>query len=170
MGLTSVHFGPGKADPDDLGALRRYFTELYDMLGIERNSVGADIEKARASLDFVRITEGKLTDPVTGQRDPATAFRMIEDESTALVVEYGSEAERAEFRRLLKSIRASTAPDRDNLRALEPYTARLHRRLAASPEVAIKCRPVVGSLVEWMGDYDELLGIVPDIPREDYLL
>jgi CRISPR-associated endonuclease/helicase Cas3 len=40
VGQTRLHFGPGKADPDDRAALDRYYTGLYNALNLERAKRG----------------------------------------------------------------------------------------------------------------------------------
>ena len=47
-------------------------------------------------------------------------------------------------------------------RALQRFTVTLPNWVVTQPAVAAICRPVVGDLLEWRGDYDPQLGIDED--------
>jgi CRISPR-associated endonuclease/helicase Cas3 len=170
VALTSAYFGPGRADPDNLEALDRYYAELYATLELERRSVGATIEKSRMALDFVDVAEGQVIDPATGQRDHSTAFRLVDDDTISVVVEYGTAAERTEIQGIVDQLRETPVPDMRALRRLDPFTARLPRRVATQHDIAARCMPVIGSLMQWTGRYDQLIGIDPDIQQEEYVV
>jgi CRISPR-associated endonuclease/helicase Cas3 len=156
VGVTAEHFGAGTSDPDDPGVLAHYYQALYQALAIEgRNSRGSTIQRNRAQADFLAVAEGPLRDAGrSSQRDRRLAFRMIDDDTVPVVVFYQPEAERAGIPGLLAKLRSADTPNIDVLRALQPFITSMRRTTRDRPEVAARCRPVVGDLVEWVGDYD----------------
>jgi CRISPR-associated endonuclease/helicase Cas3 len=169
VGVTVEHFGPGTADPDDRGALAGYYQALYQALAIEgRASRGSTIQRSRAQGDFLAVTDGPQRDAGgSSKRDRSLAFRMIDDDSVPVVVSYQPDKPDAGPGAvdLLGQLRSADTPNIDALRALQPYITSIRRTIRDHPEVAARCRPVLGDLVEWVGDYDDA-GLVLEPPGE----
>jgi CRISPR-associated endonuclease/helicase Cas3 len=150
LAATAIHFGPGRADPDLLEALDAYYPERFALQKLDSAGDGARVEQLRGHLDFPAA---------------AAAFRMIEEHTVPVAVEYGDEASRAEMTDLAERLRgAGRLPPgqaRSLLRRLQPYTAALPRALARQAVAAGHAEPVVGDLLQWRGPYDLRRGIDP---------
>jgi CRISPR-associated endonuclease/helicase Cas3 len=179
VGMTRVHFGPGKADPDSLAALRNYYRSLYAVLNLEhRDHPGQQLQEARRRFDFLAVADGPLRDAAEGSaRDRRLAFRMILDDGIAVVAPDGAETtdERQQVRELVDQVRAAPRPELAALRQLQPFATNLPRSALRRPGVAALLRPVLGelgapgSLAEWIGDYDTHTGICVDPAIEEYV-
>ncbi|MFI7645194.1 CRISPR-associated helicase Cas3' [Micromonospora sp. NPDC049460] len=163
-----AYFGPGKADPENLEALRKYFPRLYRTLGIEDDGrVAKVIEKNRRRWDFAAVADGPVkAGSVT--RDRELAFRMMPDDTVPVVVRYGDPDAIALIDECLRTLRGPE-PDRSILRRLQPYMTTLRRQTAHRREVAALLVPVIGDLYEWQGEYDDGYGIVLDPQGRDFL-
>jgi CRISPR-associated endonuclease/helicase Cas3 len=163
VGQTRLHFGSGKADPDDRGALDRYYTGLYNALNLDRAERGTTIQANRTGrdsyLNFESVAEGPLRDAGDPQRwrDRSLAFRMLDDDAVPVAV--ASYGEPGLVDRLLDDLRAADGARRDTFRALQPYVVSLPRHVADRRDVRALLRPVVGDLCQWVGDYDDAVGI-----------
>jgi CRISPR-associated endonuclease/helicase Cas3 len=60
---------------------------------------------------------------------------------------------------LLDDLRAADGTRRDTFRALQPYVVSLPKHVADLRDVQALLRPVVGDLCQWVGDYDNSVGI-----------
>ncbi|MGH3796751.1 MAG: CRISPR-associated helicase Cas3' [Pseudonocardiaceae bacterium] len=160
VGATRVSFGPepGRADPDDVIALDRYYQDLYNSLNANRGERGRTIQERRAKLDFLSVAEGPLYDAASSQRDWKLSFRMIDDDTVPIAVT-GYLDTAAQVEALLAELRAPEGPRRETFRALRPYVVTIPQRIVTNPAFTAMCRPVVGQLWEWHGDYHEHLGI-----------
>jgi CRISPR-associated endonuclease/helicase Cas3 len=177
VAATRTHFGPGKADPDNLAALRRYYQAVYGSLNLEyHGSTGQRIQQERRRLNFAAVTDGP-TDPVTGRADRRYAFRMITDDGIALVTPQGAAeaGERDDIELLADRVRTAARPEARDLRALQPYLTTIHPSAARRPSVTAMMRPILGepgqpgSLAEWSGGYDPDTGIDLDPLAEDFV-
>jgi CRISPR-associated endonuclease/helicase Cas3 len=173
VGVTAEHFGAGSADPDDLGALARYYQALYLSLAVEgRDSRGSTIQRNRAQGDFLAVADGPQRDTGrSAERDRRLAFRMIDDDTVPVVVSYRPhepDAEGVAVADLLAQLRSADTPDLDVLRALQPFITSIHRTTRDRPEVAALCRPVLGDLVEWVGGYDNA-GLVLEPSGQEFI-
>jgi CRISPR-associated endonuclease/helicase Cas3 len=141
LGATRLFFGPGHADPDDLEALRVYYRERFALKNVEGE--GKPIQDLRLEFNFPEV---------------ARLFRMIDEQNVPVVVPYGTQAEQARVRGILGLLR-SGAPTVTGglLRELRPYLATLPRGIAHRAGELVA--PVLGDLVEWLGDYHPLRGI-----------
>ncbi|MGW4113049.1 CRISPR-associated helicase Cas3' [Actinosynnema sp. NPDC004786] len=143
---TRLRFGPGRAEPDDLTALARYFPALYASLGAE--ALGRAVVTARRDWDFVRTAE---------------LFRMIDDNSVPVFVDYtpaGDSDLRAKADRVIEALRRGRPVGPERMRHLQPFLASLPRRTAdRMPETLLT--PLIGDLYQWHGPYDPHLGIDP---------
>jgi CRISPR-associated endonuclease/helicase Cas3 len=162
---TLAYFGPGpgKNDPDDPVVLAEYYRSLYAALNVDNAERARAIQDSRKTWDFRAVAEGPVRDIGEGSgRDSALAFRMIdEDQVTVVVSDYDTEG----ARELLDRVRTGQGPLREVFRALRGYMVSLPRQVATSARVASLCRPVVAGqtdLWEWVGDYDEHVGIDED--------
>ena len=177
VATTRTHFGPGKADPDSLTALRAYYQAVYGALNLEHPaSVGQHIQQARRRLDFAAVTDGPR-DPVTGRADRRYAFQMITDDGIALVTPQGGAdpAEQDAIKALADHVRTAERPEARHLRELQPYQTAIHPSAARRPGVTALMRPILGepgqpgSLSEWDGGYDPDTGIDLDPHTEDFV-
>jgi len=141
LGATRLFFGPGRADPDDLYALRDYYRERFALKNVEAE--GKTIQDLRLNFNFPEVAE---------------LFRMIDERSVPVVVPYGSEAEQARVADILRLLRGG-APAMAGalLRELRPYLATLPRGIVERARDLTE--PVTGDLAEWLGDYHALRGI-----------
>jgi CRISPR-associated endonuclease/helicase Cas3 len=179
VGATRVHFGPGKADLDDLVALRDYYRSVYGALNLEHpDHPGQQIQAARRAFDFPAVTDGPLRDATTQARDREAAFRMILDDGIAVVTPDGAEteAERRRIGELVDQVRTAPRPQMAALRRLQPFATSVYRSALRRPGVTALLRPVLGelgapgSLAEWLGRYDPDTGIDLDPAIEEFVL
>ncbi|WP_304450670.1 CRISPR-associated helicase Cas3' [Nocardiopsis sp. YSL2] len=142
LGVTQEYFGPGRALPDDVTVMDAYYTERFARANVE--AVGAHIQDRRENADFPEV---------------AKLFQMIEEHTVPVVVPRSTKdaAEQAECHRLIGQLRAGAPGSGDLLRWLRPYIASLPKALARKH--ADLTSPVLGDLVEWLGDYDDQRGI-----------
>ncbi|HET8682588.1 MAG TPA: CRISPR-associated helicase Cas3' [Micromonosporaceae bacterium] len=174
-----VHFGPGRADPDDPVALPRYYRAVYDVLNLaDQTHVGRQIQHARGNWEFQTVAEGPLVDPKAGKRDRTKAFRIIDDEGISAVTPQGAAdpAERRRVEDLIGLVRSGAVPEQAHLRQLQRYTTSLHPSVLRTPGVCAVMEPILGgevrpgALVEWRGRYDEATGIDIDPRTEDFVI
>jgi CRISPR-associated endonuclease/helicase Cas3 len=147
---TGTHFGPGRADPDDLAALERYYSERFARQNLEVSGPGARIQRLRTRLDFPEV---------------ARAFQMIEEHTVPVAVEYGGEEAQVEVRDVADRLRSlgprQAGEARLLLRRLQPYLAALPTTLAGRAVAAGFAEPVIGDLLQWRGSYHRQRGIDP---------
>ena len=145
---TGTYYGPGRADPDDMAALEKYYSERFARQNLDVTGPGARIQQLRARLDFPEV---------------ARAFQMIEEHTVPVAVEYGGEEARAEVRDLADRLRnpgpQQAGEARLLLRRLQPYLAVLPTALAPRAVAAGYAEPVIGDLLQWRGPYHPLRGI-----------
>jgi CRISPR-associated endonuclease/helicase Cas3 len=137
-------FGKGKADPDDLPTLARYYRGYYGLLN--STAMGSDVLDAREAWNFPAVAE---------------LFRMIEDDGFPVIVPYtdSSEDVPGPVAAWVARLRRDPANGRTVLPRLQPYLVTLRRKLLDKPEVSSCLRPVIGDLYEWTGAYDPLTGL-----------
>jgi CRISPR-associated endonuclease/helicase Cas3 len=149
LAATRSYFGPGRADPDCLEELDRYYPERYALQNLERSGMGADIEKLRRELDFPQIAE---------------KFRLIEDHTVAVAVPYPAD-DKLRLAGLIGRLRSAdprAAGDaRHLLRELRPFLATIPKALARKALASGYAEPVIGDLLEWQGPYHPERGIDP---------
>lgn len=166
IAVSGYYFGPDKAQPDDLGALARYYRHLYKALELDAPPVidsqklprGQLIQHHRHKWDFPAVADGPLVSPGDSlNRDPRRAFRMIDQDDLPVVITAG--LDRDKIMRLLRQARDIPQARFAALRKLQRWTVTLPRRLAETDLVQGHLRPVVGDLHEWLGPYDENVGL-----------
>ncbi|MDQ3927599.1 MAG: CRISPR-associated endonuclease Cas3'' [Chloroflexota bacterium] len=137
--ITRALVGKGDLDPDDPRESRTYFERLFGLLNIDRES----IQKLRASLDYPQV---------------AQRFKMIDDDTESVVVNYGTREERRNIERLLAAMKAGMPPTRSTMRRLQPFTVSIRRGQADKNRDMID--PVVPGLGIWTDNYDSVRGLV----------
>ncbi|RCG31426.1 CRISPR-associated endonuclease Cas3'' [Sphaerisporangium album] len=135
---TRDRFGPHCA-PDDLDALEGYYRARFDFHNVEQ--AGQEIQTERQAHDFPRVAE---------------LFRMIDEWTVPVAVPYGDVEE---LQRILVHLRSGYPGAGAQLRALRPYLATLPRGAAARAVAEGLAAPIVGDLIEWLGDYHPQRGI-----------
>lgn len=143
VGATRTHFGEDKAQPDDLDALAAYYVDRFTAKNVERD--GRDIQDPRRTCDFVEVAE---------------RFKMINEETVSVVVPYGSDEQREEVQQVMAILRSGTPKVGGLIRRLRPYLATLPKGIARRAAEDGLTEPIIGDLVEWLGDYDAKRGIV----------
>ncbi|HVB21705.1 MAG TPA: CRISPR-associated helicase Cas3' [Ktedonobacteraceae bacterium] len=123
----------GEADLHDPTLYQRYFREYYDYPYRDRYS----IQELRESFDYPEV---------------AQTFRMIEDDSTPVIVKYKPAAETV--KKLLDAVRSSIHLRRNDLRALQPYTVNLLKHEFERAKKDSLVLEVIPDLWEWHGIYD----------------
>jgi CRISPR-associated endonuclease/helicase Cas3 len=150
LAATGTHFGPGLADPDDLGALAGYYPQRYALQNLEAAGPGFKIQQLRMHLDFPEV---------------ASAFQMIDEHTVPVAVEYGDDNARAEMNALADRLRSADSQRageaRMLLRRLQPYLAALPQTIAGKAVRAGWAEPVIGDLLQWRGPYHPQRGIDP---------
>lgn len=151
---TLEHFGPGRADPDNLAALARYYRLRYGRLGDD--GLGRHIQDLRTRLDYPQV---------------AAEFRMIDDRATVPVaVLMDDDQARDVVHAAVRDLRAPYPCGPQPLRDLQPYIASIPRSAARDAVRAGHAEPVVGDLLLWVSHYDPERGIDLEHPEnsEDF--
>ncbi len=123
------------ADLHDLQLYQGYFHEYYGYPYLDYY----DIQETRKRFEYPLVAE---------------KFRMIEDDSTAVIVKYPSFQSEDEHpvKELFDKIQRSS--QREYLRALQPYTVNLLSHEFKKAEKQGLVREVVPGVWEWLGHYD----------------
>lgn len=140
LAVTRRYFGPERADPDDIDALAVYYRERFALTNVEET--GKPVQQGRLCFDFPTVKD---------------LFWLIEEHTVPVVVPYGTAEQREQVRDALAALRAGAA-SADLLRELRPFMAALPRSLVHGKARHLVV-PIVGDLVEWIGDYHPQRGI-----------
>jgi CRISPR-associated endonuclease/helicase Cas3 len=168
VGATRRFFGPDGAELDDASALDRYYRSFYAAGNFDGSGRGQAIQESRTEFDYRAVADGPVLDAgllgMGGGRDRSKAFRMLDDDSVPVAVSGYRNAVQVE--ELLGRARDPSFPLGPTLRALQPYTVSLPRKIATERSVQPLLEPVVGDLLHWRGDYDQRVGIddTDDVP------
>lgn len=178
--LTLDHFGPGLADPDSAQAQAAYWNELWDELNLDGpGSAAAAIQQARLDLDYEAVALGPLTKDrdKAGLRDRSRAFKMIEDETIAVIVPAAACSGLFVGPSVHHGVRLEGAPDelvkraadpgksRAAMRKLQPYIVNLSLHRAQKETVKSRLKTIIGeparpgSVAVWQGTYNPLTGL-----------
>ncbi|WP_163150446.1 CRISPR-associated helicase Cas3' [Anoxybacillus sp. MB8] len=125
--------------PDDLhnpNIFREYFRRLFAAVDLDSKN----IQKARETLDYPLVAE---------------KYRLIDQDTVSVIVPY---AEALEHLRMWES-----SPSRHLFRRLQPYIIQLYRFEAVKKEKDGWLREVADNVYEWLGDYDEKVGIKEEV-------
>jgi CRISPR-associated endonuclease/helicase Cas3 len=119
-----------------------YFERLYQGLELDAKNIQA----LRQALDY----------PEVAQR-----FRLIDDDTEAVVVHYTSQADgRQGLKGLLGMIREQKEIPRWAMRRLQPYLVNVRTRLIPEYHKEGFLYEIAPGLWEWLGSYDYLRGLV----------
>lgn len=148
---TEDHFGPERAEPDDLEELELYYRERYNSQDLHRAGDGFEVEKSRTQMNF----------PAAADR-----FQLIKEHTVPVAVSYSKDrAKQARFTEITGELRgsgpAAAGQARQLLRELRPFLAAIPRSLARKARDHGYAEPLIGDLLEWRGPYDERRGIDP---------
>lgn len=176
IGVAKRVFGPepGRDNPEDPALLQRYFTRLYSTLDLtNRRSRASEIQRNRAKLDFLAVTDGPEQTDRSRSRDRRRAFRMIDTDSVPVVVPYAGPDGRdgaltQQITTLVEAVRVGAADPRA-LRRLQPHTTSVRRDTRHRPDIASAFVPVIGDLVWWTGDYSAQTGLALTPSKEDFI-
>lgn len=128
-------------DLHDPGMFRKYFEMMYQLVDTD----GKSIQEARRAFDYP---------------DVATRFRLIEDGTVPVIVEYEEKDARRERdrRRLFERVRRERMLRPGDHRRLQPYTVGLFERDFEERKWGLQ--EVAEGVWFWTGEYDPVLGIV----------
>jgi CRISPR-associated endonuclease/helicase Cas3 len=111
---------------------REYFQSLYRCVDTDKR----DIEPDRMAMDYPEV---------------ARKYRLIDDDTVAVVVPYGDSAARlADWEKW---------PSREAWRSLQPFIVNLYQFEASRFEAEGWLKKLAGDLYYWLGGYDHLRGI-----------
>ncbi|KMY57247.1 hypothetical protein AA906_14180 [Geobacillus stearothermophilus] len=125
--------------PDDLhdpNIFREYFRRLFASVDVDSKN----IQKDREMLDYPLVAE---------------KYRLIDQDTVSVIVPY---EEASEYLRMWES-----SPSRYSFRRLQPYMVQLYRFEAEKKEKDGWLREVADNVYEWLGDYDERIGIKEEV-------
>ncbi len=168
--VTGEFFGPhgnDVVDPDDLQMLDQYYKTLYRRSDADNGARATTIQKHRANFDFMGVTDGpRQAGGITQTRDPALAFRMLDDDTVPVVVTDDDVDGLAAA--LVAKLREAPEQTKETLRELQRFVVALPRRSLSDPAIAALCAPLIGDLHEWRGAYDSNYGIdTSDLKEEE---
>lgn len=139
-GITARIQAEGTLDPDDPAFARRYFRLLYESIDTDREQ----IQRWRRELNYPKVAE---------------LFRMIEEDTEAVVVRYGTAQSIRRIEMLIARLRQGAGDARRLMRELQPYIVAVRRRAAASYMQQGLISPIMPGLGEWLGGYDSVRGL-----------
>ena len=133
--ITKRLLQQNSVDLHDPALYQQYFREYYGNPYLDHHG----IQEARKSFDYPLVAE---------------TFRMIEDDSTPVIVKYPSTWSEGEHPvdALLHNI--SSTPKREYLRALQPYTVNLLNHEFEKAKQKGLVYEVIPGIWEWRGKYD----------------
>jgi CRISPR-associated endonuclease/helicase Cas3 len=126
-------------DLDDPATYETYFCRLFQVTETDAKKIQA----TRESLNYPSVAE---------------RFRMIDDDSTPVVVQL--EAFRAEVDEVVSMIRRNGEVPRWAFRRLQPFLVNLRSRLISAYEAKGLVQEIAPGLWEWLGGYDPIRGLV----------
>ncbi|MCY4616192.1 MAG: CRISPR-associated endonuclease Cas3'' [Chloroflexi bacterium] len=133
-------------DLNDPMTIQRYFKLLFDVAVVPDDR---GIQALRKELDFPEV---------------ARRFRMIEDDTYDVIVEYpDSDVPRIE--RLLGELRTQVRSPRAALRDLQPHIVSVYRREADRLMREGWIQEIMPGVGQWLGAYDTVRGIVEANPE-----
>ena len=136
--ITTGLIRGGQANLHDPKLYQAYFRDYYSY----PNRDPKDIEGTRQRFDYPLVAE---------------KFRMIEDDSTPVIVHYlyaPTMNDEHSVTKLLDSVRRSTNLPRAYLRALQPYTVNLLAHEFKKAQQQGLVQEVIPGVWEWCGEYD----------------
>lgn len=149
--ITRTMIAEGKVDMASDAVVRDYFGRVISTWGLDREG----IQGLRRSLDFPEV---------------ARRFRMIEDDTESVVVPFGSTDEQRLVSERLDSLRVRRGNPRSLLRRLRPFMVNVRTREAERFRHSGLISEILPGLGEWMGGYDQLVGLTIKDLRPDELV
>ncbi|HIW28766.1 MAG TPA: CRISPR-associated helicase Cas3' [Candidatus Luteococcus avicola] len=143
LSLTRVCFADNPDGLDDPEIVADYYRRLYSAAATEEQARG--VQLGRQQLAFAQV---------------AALFRMIEDDTTSVVVDWQGLVHTQLLADLSERMRhgLDVVPMR-LLRDVQPFTVALPSRLAATPEISARIHEPARGLRLWRGPYDSTTGI-----------
>jgi CRISPR-associated endonuclease/helicase Cas3 len=137
--METARFLLAQRQPEDLynpNIFREYFRRLFAAVDVDSKN----IQKDRETLDYPLVAE---------------KYRLIDQDTVSVIVPYAE---------ALKCLRMwESSPSRYSFRRLQPYMIQLYRFEAEKKEKDGWLREVADNVYEWLGDYDERLGIIEEV-------
>ncbi|MFV9510193.1 CRISPR-associated helicase Cas3' [Tepidibacillus sp. LV47] len=115
---------------------RNYFKQMFASVDLDQRKIQAD----REALDYPNVAE---------------KYRLIDQDTVSVVVPY--EDSQVHLRTWEEE------PSRKNLRQLQPYIIQLYQWEVQRKEQEGWMRLVSGNLYQWLGGYDELVGMTEEL-------
>lgn len=153
IGITKKLLTEGLSDLHNPETTRRYFSELF---ATEDTDVKR-IQESRSRLDFPQVAQD---------------FRLIEDETMAVVVRYGKPDRQAEVEKLWQAVESRRGNIRTIMQSLQPNLVSLYDRQARKyvKEKWIQPSATLERFGLWLGDYDPVLGLTARDKSADSLI
>lgn len=153
--VTQAMLREGLLDPDDPAAVARYFQRLFAIVDRDREGVQA----FRKEWDYPEV---------------AKRFRMIDEETESVIVQYGDAQAMAAVRDAVAALRAGQAGARQALRRLQPHLVSLRVRDAERYRKEGLIEPLLADnalgVGLWHGQYDAVRGLVADDDRATWVI
>jgi CRISPR-associated endonuclease/helicase Cas3 len=137
-GLEEARLLLSRHDPDDLHRpelYREYYQRLFAGVDLDKKK----IQEVRTQLNFPEV---------------ASRYRLIEEETVPVVVDYGIAEERVRD--------WEAAPSRETWRDLQPYLVNLYTREEQRFASEGWLHSITAGLYRWIGQYNDVRGIVAD--------
>lgn len=142
----------GGLDVDDPRAAIEYFHRLFQTVDTDDRG----IQKLRERLSFEQV---------------AQSFRLIDEETEALVVRYGSAREQGMVEKIAQQLQAGTPRARTLLRRLQPYMVSVRSREMQGYRRMGFVEDLLPGVGFWQGSYNNVLGLcAPNLNVEDLVV
>ncbi|MHB0877704.1 MAG: CRISPR-associated endonuclease Cas3'' [Anaerolineae bacterium] len=146
--VTAAMRRAGMLDPDDPATATLYFGRLFALIETDAEQ----IQTLRRALDYPEV---------------AHRFRMIDDDTVSVIVEYGSDEERQRVQGAVERLCRGAPDARHLLRQLQPYVVSLRQRQARQLEGEGFITAVMPGLGIWCGQYHPVRGLMATDPDPD---
>lgn len=133
--ITKRLLSQSSADLHDPGLYQKYFHEYYDYPYLDHY----EIQETRKSFDYPLVAE---------------KFRMIEDDSTSMIVKYPPSPSEDEHPVDALFQKMSSSPKREYLRAMQPYTVNLLNHEFEKAKQKGLVLEIIPGVWKWEGKYD----------------
>lgn len=141
--LTQSLFMADPARLDDPDAVAEYYRQLYALTSVD--TMAKSIQTLRSQLAMEQV---------------AKAFRMIDDDTLSVVIDWEGRVHQELLSRLSSRMREGRdVVPMPVLRSVQPYSVSLPGGLARSPDIAPMISEPVSGLRLWHGPYDMTMGI-----------
>jgi CRISPR-associated endonuclease/helicase Cas3 len=150
--ITRALIGSGTLDPDNPDHVCTYFQQLFATISLDQKQ----IQKLRAALNYPEV---------------ARNFRLIDEDTEDVIVEYGDEDSRQQVRALIAALQQKPPNARMLLRRLQPYLVSIRAATAQKYRATGWMAPLADftGLSIWQGRYDDVRGLVPDDDRSSFV-